>query len=100
MPAGDFNGLQIRDLDWIGSAGSITGLNITTNLVNWSDSFASFTADSVAINFAEYSNIGTGHLTPFEMTIVLNTTHAVPEPSPFALLGLGLIALGVVRKRG
>jgi len=100
----DFS-LTIADLDWVDSPGMITSLTASTG--NPLDISTSFTADSLSFNFelnstnsldqAEYLNTFT-----FEASHDQQPPSSVPEPSAFALLGIGSLALvgyGWRRKR-
>jgi hypothetical protein len=91
-PMGTFNGLFIKDLDF---PAPITSLQIVTNAPGWSDSFASFTADSIALNFLSLGTLVDG----FSMTVTPHVEAQTPEPGSFALMGLALSLLAIASRR-
>jgi hypothetical protein len=92
---GTFNGLVLRDLDFSGAPGPIVGLQIVTDAPTWNDSFASFTGDSIALNFASLGVLERGFTMTVDIVVVPRET---PEPGTFALLLLGLSALGIAAR--
>lgn len=92
----NFNGVVITDMDFLGPPASILGLNILTNAAGWNDAFASFTTDSIALNYANLGPMVDG----FSMTVELLVQQAAPEPAPLGLMVLGLsaVALGARRR--
>ncbi len=94
-PVATFNGIFIRDLDFSGAPGPIVGLQIATNASGWNDSFASFTSDSIALNYVSLGTLQDG----FSMTVDLVVQQETPEPGTLALMVLGLSALGAAARR-
>lgn len=82
-----FNGFRILGID----SARITGLEIVTNFAGWDDSRASFTDDSASFNWQGISVNGSSR---FSVRFTL-----VPEPGTLALLGLGLLGLGLAKRR-
>jgi hypothetical protein len=76
----------------------INGVKVSTNFTDWSDSFVSFTNNSVKVSFSNFVFFepGTGFL-----RINLNPISTVPEPENLAMLlaGLGLISLRARNKK-
>jgi hypothetical protein len=79
---------------------SFAGLTVT----ELSDNFplggvgASLLGDTLTLSFAGHTTetAGTSHLASYQFS---GFTAAVPEPGTWALMGLGLIALSVTRRR-
>jgi hypothetical protein len=92
---GNFNGLVVTDMDFFGPPASIVGLNIVTNAPGWNDAFASFTTDSIALN---YASLGTA-INGFSMTVNLLVQREAPEPVTLGLMALGLAAVGLAARR-
>ncbi len=78
----------ISDLDWVPNPGIVTGLTLSSG--NVADVIStSFTDDSVTVNLANLTNPPVNH----NFTFDIETSHAVPEPSAFALFGLSALAM-------
>ena len=91
--AADFNGLIVSGLDWIGELRSIVGIDVSTNLPGFDLDRVTFSADSISINWQGLSfDAGTR----WDIDII---TAAVPEPGTLALLGIGLLGMGMTRRR-
>ncbi len=100
-----FGTLALTDLDWVGMAGSIIGVSLVTNGVSTSIqgntdgtsldmNDVTFGADFVRWDMAHtHWDVGAS------ATFTLETTHRVPEPGTFSLLGLGLLGLGFMRRK-
>ena len=100
-----FGSLALTDLDWVGMAGSITGVSLVTSGISTS-TFSNTDGTSLDINdvtfgadFVSWSMSHTVWSSGAFATFSLETTHSVPEPSTLALLGAGLLGLVVRRKR-
>ena len=89
---------SFTDLDWVGVAGTITGLTELANDFPGAAGFAtSFTADSIQID-VPLTNTNPNDL--FTATYRIDTRHATtPEPATAALLVLGLAAASRSRRR-
>jgi hypothetical protein len=92
---GAFNGIIIRDLDFSGTPGPIVGINIVTDAPGWNDSFASFTGDSLALNFVTLGTVPDG----FSMTVDFVTEAQTPEPGGLGLVGFALSLLAIAARR-
>jgi hypothetical protein len=94
--ATSFNGWEWSNLIWANGPGMITGVQLATDITNLDLSRVSFTANSVRINMQGLGYDGNGGT----FTLTLETAHAVPipTPGPLALLGFGLIGLGLSRR--
>jgi hypothetical protein len=90
---GNFNGIVVTDLDFQGQPAPLIGIDITTNAQGWNDAFASFTEDSIALNFEPL-----GSVPQFSMVVDLIFRQAAPEPTSIGLIALGLAGL-VLRAR-
>jgi hypothetical protein len=82
-------------MDFSGLPAAIVGLDISTNAPGWNDAFASFTSDSIALN---YASLGSG-LNGFSMTVDLVVQRDAPEPTMLGFLVLGLAALRLASRR-
>jgi len=91
----NFNGIVITDMDFSGLPASIVGLDIATNAAGWNDAFASFTADSIALNYASLGTVLSG----FSMTVDLIVQRDAPEPATLGFMVLGLAALRLAARR-
>ena len=92
---GSFNGVVITDMDFFGPPASIVGLNIVTNAPGWNDAFASFTTDSIALNYVNLGVVFDG----FSMTVNLLVRPDVPEPATLGFITLGLAAVVLGQRR-
>jgi hypothetical protein len=90
--AASFNGVVITDMDFFGPPTEIMGLNIVTDLPGWNDSRASFTADSIALNF---ENLVAFDGFSMSANLLLKTA---PEPASMGLFALGIAGV-VLRAR-
>lgn len=78
------------NLDWIPNPGSIVGLKLlTTNNLNVT---TAFTANSIGLL------VNAPQAGAEAVTFQLLVTH-VPEPASFALVGLGILAVGIARRK-
>ena len=91
----EFNGFVISGLDWAGQPREIVGLAILTDLPGWDDNFASFSSDSVAINFASLAG---PTILPFNMQVEFQTVAVVPLPTAVWLFGSALGLLGWLQR--
>ena len=90
-----FNGLRVTGLDWVGDAsGFISGIVASSSVGGFDLSRFSFTDHSVSINWS-----GLSFEAGSRFDIELITSHAVPEPSTLILLGVGLLGLGLKRRK-
>jgi hypothetical protein len=87
-----FNGVVITDMDFIPPT-EIVGLNIVTDLPGWNDSRASFTADSIALNF---ENLLAFDGFSMSANLLLKTT---PEPASMGLFALGIAGVALRARR-
>jgi hypothetical protein len=76
--------------------GGIGGFTVATNFSGWSDSWLSFTSDSIDVTFFNQVQFpfGEGHM----RITLLPPSAQVPEPSSSLLLLLGLAVLTVVAR--
>ncbi len=92
--AGFSDVFELSNMSWIGGRGSIIDATIVSH--NFSGiagpPSVSFTGNSVVF---DTNNFGAG----FETTFVQIAVTTVPEPAAVAVLGLGLVALGWMRRR-
>lgn len=84
--ATDYNGFRFSDLDM---GGPITGVTLTTNINGLDMSRVTFGPDWVSVNLASLAT------SESFWNISLQT---VPAPTSLALLGVGLLALGMRRR--
>lgn len=100
-----YNGLS-EEVTWIFTTpdyNGITGVSASTNFEGWSDSFLSFTNNSVKIIIGDVAggfvrfDVGQGFL----RINVETSPSIVPEPENLAMLlaGLGLLGIGVRRSK-
>lgn len=90
-----FNGLQFTGLDF-GDGSTLTGFNLITNLPGLTPSDVSFTTNSIAFNGSGLSFLTSAYSVELDL---ITSSSSAPEPGAFLLLGSGLAAIGLLRRR-
>lgn len=84
--------IDLTDLDWLGSPASIVGLNDLGGS-SFNVTSSGFTSNSAFVEFRGVSRTG---VRTFSFDI---EETQIPEPGTLALFGLGLVGLGVARRK-
>jgi hypothetical protein len=90
-----FNGLQFTGLDF-GDGSTLIGFNLITDLPGLTAADVSFTANSIAFNGSGLSFEDSPYSVELDL---ITSSSATPEPGAFLLLGSGLAAIGLLRRR-